>query len=343
MASQAAVDVRDSDEDDQFIDNAGLFVVDLADVDRDLAFQRWQDSGGTQGVEPRKDFPKLAGTAGNQTVVVDALPDVIERSMKARDEYIQRVPPDRDKENHGTDYAFYSADQLYLYGHFDLAEPRFEALYKDLCGKDPLGYEAWKRLIVMSNLQKNAERSRQLAEAEKSNSCARTDLQKSEEKMGSLTDLVLQNAAFDDANKVFEQAKAAPPGPAKDDLWRKAALMYETALRAAPSHKDAPAAAINSAYCYKQVGQFNKAIDLYQLFIANYGSDAILDRLEHGGMDAEKKAKVAPDPAEYKERIKYLGMAYDALSTTYYGFFAYQRAAESFAKIANNQRFDEPR
>ncbi len=64
-ADQAAVDVRDSDEDDQFIDNAGLFVVDLADVDRDLAFQRWQDSGGTQGVEPRKD-PKLEGTGRRQ-------------------------------------------------------------------------------------------------------------------------------------------------------------------------------------------------------------------------------------------------------------------------------------
>ncbi len=35
-------------------------------------------------------------------------------------------------------------------------------------------------------------------------------------------------------------------------------------------------------------------------------------------------------------------MAYDALSTTYYGFFAYQHAAESFGKIASNPRFDDP-
>ena len=341
-AEQAAVDVRDSDEDDQFIDNAGLFVVDLADVDRDLAFQRFQDSGGTQGIELRKDFPKMEGAEGAKTVVVDPVPDVIQTSMRARDEYIQRVPPERDRQNNGLNYAFYSADQLYLYGHFDQAQPRFEAIYKDFCGKDPLGYEAWKRLIVMSNLQKNAERSRQLAEAEKGNSCARTDLQKAEEKMGDLTDLVLQNAAFDDANKVFEQAKAAPPGPAKDVLWRRAGIMYEAALRAAPSHKDAPAAAINSAYCYKQVGQFNKAIDLYQLFIGNYGSETILDRLQKGGVDPEKKQKVGPNLAEYGERIKYLGMAYDALSTTYYGFFAYQRAAESFGKIAANPRFDDP-
>ena len=58
-AEQAAIEVRDSDEDDQFIDNVGLFVVDLADVDRDLSFQRWQDSAGSQGVEPRKE-PNLS-------------------------------------------------------------------------------------------------------------------------------------------------------------------------------------------------------------------------------------------------------------------------------------------
>ncbi|MDP9151576.1 MAG: tetratricopeptide repeat protein [Myxococcota bacterium] len=341
-AEQAATDVRDSDEDDQFIDNAGLFVVDLADVDRDLAFQRWQDSGGTQGGEPRKP-PRLEGPTGDQKVVVDDIPEVLLKSMKARDEYIQRVPPERDKLNHAADYAFYSADQLYLYGHFKEAQDRFTGIYEQHCGKDALGYEAWKRLIVMSNLQKDAARSRQLAEAEKAKSCAKTELQVAEEKKGDLTDLVLQNAAFEDANKIFEQAKAAPPGPQRDALWRKAGKMYEDALRAAPSHKDAPAAAINSAFCYKQVGEFSKAIELYDLFISNYGSEDILGRLEHGGMDPDKKENVPPNPDEYKERIKYLGLAYDALSTTYYGFFAYQRAAESFGKIAANARFDDDR
>jgi tetratricopeptide (TPR) repeat protein len=341
-AKQAAVDVRDSDEDDQFIDNAGLFVVDLADVDRDLAFQRSTETGGTQGVEARKG-PKLEGQVGDKKVVTEDIPDVIQKSMQARDEYIQRVPPERDKQNHAADYAFYSAEQFYLYGHFQEAQSRFQPIYDQHCGKDALGYEAWKRLIVMSNLEKNDARSRQLAEAEKKKSCAKTDLQVAEEKKGDLTDLVLQNAAFDDANKVFEQAKAAPAGPKQDELWRKAGKMYEEALRASPAHKDAPAAAINSAFCYKQVGEFQKAIDLYQLFINSYGSDDILSRLEHGGTDPASKAKVDPNPDEYKERIKYLGMAYDALSTTYYGFFAYQRAAESFAKIATTPRFDDQR
>ena len=341
-AIQAAVNVRDSDEDDQFIDNAGLFVVDLADVDRDLAIQRWKDSGGTQGVEERKQ-PKLEGPDGDKKVVVEDIPPVIQKSMQARDEYVERVPPERDKLKHSADYAFYSANQFFLYGHFKEAQDRMTPLWQQHCAVDPIGYEAWKVLITMSNLQKDAARSRELAEAEMKKPCPTTDTQKVEDTKGDLTTVVLQNAAYEDANKIFEQAKAAPPGPQKDDLWRKAGKMYEDALRAAPSHKDAPAAAINSAFCYKQVGEFNKAIDLYQLFISNYGSEDILDRLQNGGTDPEKKAKVAPDPEQYKERIKYLGMAYDALSTTYYGFFAYQRAAESFAKIANNSRFDDTR
>jgi hypothetical protein len=341
-AIQAAVNVRDSDEDDQFIDNAGLFAVDLADVDRDLAYQRWQDSAGTQGVEPRKE-PKLEGPDSDKKVVIDPIPEVIEKSVLARDEYVQRVPPERDKQNRAADYSFYAADQQFLYGHFKEAQPRFQGIYQQHCGKDALGYEAWKRLIVMSNLQKDAARSRELAEAEKKSSCAKTEGQVDEERKGVLTDLVIQNAAFEDANKVFEQAKAAPPGPEKDALWRKAGKMYEDALRAAPAHKDAPAAAINSAFCYKQVDEFNKAIDLYQLFISNYGSEDILDRLERGGVDPQTTQKEGPDPAQYQERIKYLGMAYDALSTTYYGFFAYQRAAESFGRIANNTRFDDER
>ena len=39
--------------------------------------------------------------------------------------------------------------------------------------------------------------------------------------------------------------------------------------------------------------------------------------------------------------MKYLGDAYDALSTTYYSFFSYQKAAETYEQIANVDRFDE--
>jgi hypothetical protein len=347
-AIKAAVAVRDSDEDDQFIDNAGLFVVDLADVDRDLAYQRWKDSSGTQGVEPRTE-PKLEGTEAVKKVVLDPIPDVIQKSMLARDEYVQRVPTERDKQSRALDYAYYSANQFYLYGHFKDAQQRFQALYEQHCRKDKIGYEAWKRLLDMALKSNDSAKATVLAAADQdpAKTCAvegaATVEQITESKKGDFTKNVLVNARFKDANEAFEAAKAASPGPQKDLLWRKAGKLYEDALRVAPGHKDAPAAAINSAFCYKQVGEFNKAIELYQLFISNYGSEDTLERLDKGGIDPETKQKAGPDQAQYKERIKYLGMAFDALSTTYYGFFAYQRAAESFGRIASNTRFDDER
>ena len=42
-ALAAAIEVRDSNEDDKYLDNAALFVVDVSDIDRDLAYARKGD------------------------------------------------------------------------------------------------------------------------------------------------------------------------------------------------------------------------------------------------------------------------------------------------------------
>src|SRR5262249_28412628 len=112
---------------------------------------------------------------------------------------------------------------------------------------------------------------------------------------------------------------------------------YEAALGAAPARDEAPEAAMNAAYAYKQVGEVNRAIDMYNKFIAEYGNENRLAALERG----DPKTKKPADPQRYQERIKYLGEAYDALSTTYYSSFNYLRAAETFDKIAAIERFDE--
>src|SRR5205814_6988386 len=133
-------------------------------------------------------------------------------------------------------------------------------------------------------------------------------------KAGLIVNPTLQEAAFVNARKKFEQAKNAPPGPEKDKLWREAAAMYEAALKAAPARDEAPEAAMNAAYAYKQVGEYNKAIELYNKFISEYGSDERLNGLQKG----DPKTKAAPDPKKYQERLQFLGTAYDELGTTYY-------------------------
>ncbi len=187
----------------------------------------------------------------------------------------------------------------------------------------------------MSNKLGDIERSRQLAEAEKAHSCAMT--QEEISKRDFIVNPTLQEAAFVKAREKFKEAQDAAPGPGKDKLWKEAAGMYEAALAAAPGRDEAPEAAMNAAYAYKQVGDFNKAISLYNMFIAEYGSEARLVVLQKG----DAKTKKPADPKKYEERVKYLGQAYDALSSTYYGFFNYLRAAETYEKIADSDRFDE--
>lgn len=94
---------------------------------------------------------------------------------------------------------------------------------------------------------------------------------------------------------------------------------------------------MNAAFAYKQIGEYNKAIELYNKFISEYGSEAQLNALQKG----DPKTKTAPDPKLYQERLEYLGQAYDALGTTYYSFFNYPKAAETYEKISANERFDE--
>ena len=333
-AKKAAIDVRDSNEDDKYLDNAAFFVVEESDVNRDLEYQRFDDTRGTSGTELRSEV-KFDSDGPDKKVVVLPMPVVITQSILARDEYVARVPPALDITHRAMDYQFYAADEFFVYGHFDEARQRFEPMYKEHCGKDEFGYRAWEKLISMSNMSRDAERSRQLAEAEKAHSCAVSATQTEAGKL--IINPTLQEASFVDARKKFAEAKAAPPGPAKDKLWREAAGMYEAALQAAPARDEAPEAAMNAAFAYKQVGEFQKAIDLYNKFIAEYGSEARLTTLQKG----DAKAKTAPDPKRYAERLGFLDTAYSELGTTYYGFFNYQKAAETYDKVATNERFDE--
>ncbi len=138
------------------------------------------------------------------------------------------------------------------------------------------------------------------------------------------------------ARQRFEQARIASVGDGKDKLWLEAAAMYEAALEAAPARDEAPEAAMNSAFAYKQTGKFDRAIRIYTRFISAYGDDALLKRLRLG----DPSLGLAPDPRKYAERVGFLGDAYDALGTAHFSFFDYQRSAEVYQQIASIERFE---
>jgi hypothetical protein len=301
-ATRAAAAVRDSDEDDALVDNAGLFVVDLADVERDLA-----------GLNTQKE-PTFTGPPGARKVVVETLPGALRRSIEARDDYVRRVQPDRDRQGRGPWYALYAAEQLVAYGHFDEARARLELLNRAHCARDAVGYEAWKQLITMSNLQNDIVRSRALARAEKAASCAWTEAQKDEERRGVLTDRVLVAADFEEARALYERRD-----------WTRACAANEAAQLSRPAYEQAPGATLLAASACALSDDPRRAVDLYERFLTDYGSDAALAPLSDKTRD---------------KRVRDLGLAYDGLANAYHTLFAFADTARILARTATDARLD---
>ncbi|CAN96108.1 hypothetical protein sce5944 [Sorangium cellulosum So ce56] len=336
QSRSSAVGVRDSNEDDKYLQPAAYMVVDTAHqalLDRHKLFQR---TSGAEGIEPREKV-KIVGEGDQQRVVAEPLPPQVQAAVTARDEYIQRVPPALDAPKNIDLYAFQAADYYFLYGQFAEARKRMEPIYEAQCGKTEFGYKAWERLTTMSNLENNVEQSRKLAEAALTRSCAVSEEQKLKE--GDIARPTISRGYYIDAARAFEKAEKMPDGPARVAAWREAAALYKVALEKAPARDEAPEAAMNGAYCYKQVGDYDQAIEMYSLFIKEYGSEENLSKLEKGDPGANPPKN--PDPKRYAERVKYLKQAYDALSAAYVLFFNYRSAAETYDTIARNGRFEQ--
>ncbi len=118
--------------------------------------------------------------------------------------------------------------------------------------------------------------------------------------------------------------------------------MYAAALDAAPGHKDAPAAAINSAFCYKQVGEFDKAIKLYQKFI-----DELRQRghprtaCRTAGSIPRSKRRSAPTRRSTRSASSTSGWRTTRCRPRTTASSRTSAPAESFGKIASNPRFDD--
>jgi len=363
-AKAAAIDVRDSNEDDKFLDVAANFVVDESDVARDLEYQRYDDSKGTQGIQKRTEL-EMVGSGDEAKPKQVVVPAIVLASMKARDEYVQRVPADKDPTHNATMYQFDVGDVYFVYGDFADAKARFEPLYKDHCGKDEYGQKAWTKLITMAARANDTVRARELAEADKSHSCAvgNTGLGKVCTKKAectqdedcidnhcknTLTVDIFAAAGYQDADKRFIEAcgrdlksdadRCDPMTPERAKKWSNddpknlgAGQLYEAALNAAPGRREAPRGAMRAAYCFKQVGDSNRAIKSYERFIAEYGKEDTLSKL------------VSADPKQYKERLSFLQLAYDEEGSTYYSFFSYPQAAAIYEKVATLTRFETPK
>lgn len=333
------VAVRDSNEDDKYLQPAAFNVVDTAQQVLNAEYKA-HDKNGTQGIELRKEL-KLIKNGDNVKVVSDPLPPEVIDAVRARDEYVARVPPEKDvapeagvSYKNSNLYRFDAADFFFLYGQFDEAKKRMDVIWKEECGKTPFGGRAWVRLLTMANTTSDVEAGRALADAQAAHPCSTGEEGKKEAEMAGAT---RARGYYVDAAKAYEVAEKMKDGPERVAAWRKAGDLYKEALQKAPARDEAPEAAMNGAFAYKQIGDYDQAIAMYSLFIREYGNEENLNKLEKGDPANNKPA----DPKRYEERKKYLKDAYDALSQAYVLFFNYRQAADTYDTISRNKRFEK--
>ncbi len=344
-ARDAAALVRDSNEDNKYLQPAAFFVVDVAYLQLLDQYRRFKTSGGSEGLEQR-DGVKLEGEGTDTVKVVQTpIPPAVAAVMKAREEYIQRVPPASDVQadlegqtvTQSASYEFDIANFFFLYGDFAEAKKRFTPIYEKQCGVTPYGYKAWDRLKSMAAFENNIDETRRLGEASLAKSCALTEEQKVLEQNNAKE--VVSKGYYIDAYRAYQAAEKMPAGPERDAQWRKAAALYKAALEKAPERNEAPEAAIYGANAFKQVGEYDSAIEMYELFIKEYGNEERVSRLENG--DPKANPPVAKDPVEYEKRITNLKVAYTELSKAYVLFFNYKSGAGTFDTISRIKRFPE--
>jgi hypothetical protein len=343
LAQQTAREVRDSNEDDKFLQPAAIMLVRIAQQVVKQQYQLFDDTHGAQGLEKREAL-KEVGEGDDKKFVTDPIPKPLVEMMGAFDEYNARVPLDVEPEPANPNqfrFAYLAGEIPFLYGHFADARTRLWPIYQQQCGSTEYGYLAWEKLLTMANKENNFEESKKLADAadpsKGGKSCAVSEVAKAKEK--ELAGLTRERGYYQAAADAYTKAQNMPDGPERKAQWRKAAELYEEALKQAPGRKEAPEAAILGASAWKQIGEYDHAIAMYELFIKEYGSEERLAVLEHG--DPKAKPPVTANPKELKDRVDNLKTAYDALAEAYVLFFDYPKAAQTYEKIATVDRFED--
>jgi len=346
-ARDAAIEVRDSNLDDKYLKFAAYFAIDVVDRLAEEGLDAYKKSGCTPGVgfEVIDDPTGEPGDACVSDAVKESreekriwirpMPEPILATLREREDYVAHVPPSVDPEGNSLRYRYHIADMLYRYGRWSEATPRFEQLWKENCGKNDYGFDAWYRLVVMSNLQENTTRSIELTKAtEGPKSCAITEEQKIKEKdFTTKTNIV---ARYKEADDAFEAAEKETDPKIKAQKYREAAAKYEVALKVAPSHPLAPRGAMNSAYCYKQVNEYKKAAEVYRFFLDKYGKEEDLIAYR----DGNAKKGIKKDPDQFKTRLDYTKKALGELGRTYLQAFDYPSAAKHYEEVSGRTLLD---
>lgn len=217
------------------------------------------------------------------------------------------------------EYRYYVAEQLFLYGHWDEAKPRFESLWREQCGVTAYGHQAWLRLVTMAAKERDADRALALSEAVDPKSGGKSCDAKGEAEYANPLRL---EAGLEKARKKLAEAESSPTPAKSTPAWREAALAYERADNPADARAEAK---LNAAYAWRKAGEGKKAALLYERVIAE------TEVGEDGKVSASTSAKEAN------------AHAYDGLLALHHETFDYASLAATNARLARSPLATESR
>ena len=334
-AKKAAIEVRDSNEDDRFLEVTAQYVVAIADMALNEQYAIHKVDANA-GLEERSEAP-ITLVDGKATAINSLpLPGQVINAIAARDEYAARVTEKMDSVGNLQLFRFQSAQFFFFYGQFDESDKRFDIIYKDQCKKSKYAYLAWEKELysagVRADISGDSSKVRQLAEAEKdpATSCAYTDAQKTQ--AVALGDGFLKAGLLSGCGGGLQERlrkcptarSASRSGKRPDSSTKRRSRPRRIATR----RRRRPSTA-----------RFRTSRSVITTRRSRCIASSSTSTATRRSSPTCRKART-PTPTEYANRVKFLSQAYGELARAYILFFNYRAAAETLDKIASINRFE---
>ena len=355
-AARAYSDVRESNENDQFLAAAAYMAVKSQEAFiLQQAQQRQLDPclAVRAGIPPAQivdaaGAPLLTGdqatscaapAATGNTITELNIPAPVLALVEVREQYSRRLPPSLDSAQaladvvtpdpaHPEDappfvpkFAYLNARTQYRFGHVTEAIRQYTAILHDYCNDATVAGAAFddlNNLYVTLNRVEDLER---LAEAQRNQHCEGV----SSDARNSHIEGILTDRRFRLALETFHQAERATPEQA-GALYERAAHEMEDAVSANRTHAQAALATYYVALAYERTGRFDTATQTYQRITRDFNNT--LDPAGHE-LTGENRA----------QRINILEVSNFRAAYNLEKIFDYDNAIRYYGNVVSDNRF----
>jgi TolA-binding protein len=309
-AATAYAEVRDSNLDDRFRDEAAFRTIKALEALRDAEVEAGTLQIPDEPPEPQGTPPQVASTP---------IPPILLELASARELHVQQLP-----ESQRTPvFRYQTAQMYYRHGHWDEAKTRFASIYNDYCSDEAVAYYSWQNMVNMAGSLNQLDEAERLAQMQTERRCAPpVDADTAEagpdgrpaDPLGEAQQ-ILTSARFRHAQEKFNQARAAEEAnqPNAGQLYEESAEMFMAAVEGASDHPEAASAMNNAALAYEEVDRFESAMHVWRKIVEDYPDSEFVD-------------------------VARFRLAYNA-----YRFFEYEDAVSHFKVLAQGSKSEEIR